>query len=156
MLKLSAIELFTRLIPEVLILIFASYAFSKTKIDGKKYVISVIILGMCVFTIRMLPINYGVHTILNIIALTVIVSCINKIDIIAAIKSSLVTAVLLFVSEGINVVLLKLTIGTNKLNEIIENPITKTIYFLPSLFGLAIIVTIYYYYLKKREKLNYV
>lgn len=153
MLKLTAFEFFVRLIPEVLILIFASYTFSKTKIDGKKYIISVVLLGICVFTIRMLPINYGVHTILNIIALTIIVSNINRIDTIESIKSSIVTTILLFICEGINVIGLNMTVA-DKLDNIVTNPILKTIYTLPSLIGLLIIVTVYYNNLKEAKKLK--
>lgn len=153
MLKLSAFEFFARLVPEVLILIFAAYAFSRTKIDWKKYGISAILLGICVFTIRMLPINYGVHTLLNIIALTIIVSNINKIDTIEAIKSSILTTIFLFVCEGLNVLILNIVVG-EKLDAIIVDPMLKTVYTMPSLIGLVIIIEVYYNNLKKRRKLK--
>lgn len=155
MLKISAFELIVRSIPEVLVLVFASYAFSKTKVDWNKYLLSSIILIMCVVTIRLLPINYGVHTILNIIALTCIVTYFNKIDTIQAIKSSIVTTILLFILEGVNVVVLRLLVS-EKLDIIVANTILKTIYTLPSLIGLILIVGVYYYKMKKENKLKYV
>ncbi len=153
MLKLSVVELFIRLIPEVLVLIFASYSFSKVRVERKKYIVASILLGVCVFTIRMLPIHYGVHTILNLIALTIIVSNINKIDVIDAIKSSIMTTIILFICEGINVMVLKLIVG-DRLDVIVSNSISKAVYFLPSLLLLAIIVLMYYNYMKKRNRLK--
>ena len=153
MLGLSTVEFFGRLIPEVLILIFAAYSFSKTKIDCKKYTISVIVLATCVFIIRKSPINYGVHTILNIIALTVVATSINKIEIIGAIRSSIITTILLFALEGINVILLQITVA-DKLDAIVANSTLKTIYTLPSIISLALIVYLYYNIMKRNDKLK--
>lgn len=155
MLKLSAFELIVRTIPEVFVLVFASYAFSKIKVDCKKYFLSSLILGVCVFVIRLLPINYGVHTILNIIALTVIVIYINKIDTIKAIKSSIITPILLFVLEGANMMFLKIIVA-DKLEAIVADSTLRNLYALPSLVGLALIVWLYYYKMKKENKLKYV
>lgn len=153
MLKLSVFELFARLIPEVLVFIFAAYVFTKTKIEGKQFIISSVLLGICVFTIRMLPINYGVHTILNIIMLTIIACTVIKADIIEGIKSSLLTAIILFALEGINIMILRMLVGEN-LENIISNPVTKTLCTLPSLIGLLVVVWIYYKQLKRRKKLK--
>lgn len=153
MLGITMVEFFGRLIPEVLILIFAAYAFSKTKIDKQKYIISAAILGGCVFIIRCLPINYGVHTILNIIVLTLLVTYFNKIDIIGAIKSSIVTTILLFILEGINVIILRLMLG-DQLDAIVSNTVLKTLCTLPSLLALLLIIWIYYNKMKKENKLK--
>lgn len=155
MLRLAPIEFFLRVVPEGVLLIFAAYAFSKTKIDKKKYVLSTIMLVISVFIIRGLPINYGVHTILNIIMLTIIVVNINKIDVIKAIKATLITTVLLFICEGINVALLRVLVG-NELDNIVKNEVLKTLYFSPSLFILGFVVFVYYNYLKRGNKLYYV
>ena len=107
------------------------------------------------FIIRKLPINYGVHTILNIFTLPIICTSINKISIVEATKSSIITTILLFVLEGVNVFFLSL-IFKDSLTQVMSNPTLKTIYGLPSLAVLAIIGIGYYNYLGKKEKLNYV
>lgn len=155
MLKLTGFEFFIRLIPEALILIFAAYAFSKTKMDAKRYTLGAILLCMCVFAIRLLPINYGVHTFLNIIMLTIIAVKINKIGTIKAVKSSIIITILLFLSEALNVFVLSLVIG-DELTRIVADTNLRTLYFLPSLVFLVLIVSIYYKNLKKRKKLTYV
>ena len=155
MLKITPFEFIVRLLPEAFIFMFAAYTFSKTKIDKKKYLISSIILGTCVFLIRMLPINYGVHTILNIITLPIISHVINKIEIIEAIKASIMTSILLFIVEGLNMVALSTVFGEN-VSQIMANATTKTICGLPSIILLSIIVCCNYYYLRKKDKFKYV
>ncbi|SCJ98904.1 Uncharacterised protein [uncultured Clostridium sp.] len=153
MLKMTADEFILRLLPEAFIFIFAAYAFSKTRINKSKYLLSSFLLGLSVFIIRMLPINYGVHTILNIIMLAVISYSINKIDLTESIKVSIITAICLFLLEGLNMLLLS-TIFGDKLDNILSNTILKTVSGLPSLIGFGLIVIGYYGYLKKRKKLR--
>lgn len=155
MLKLSAFEFIVRSIPEVLIFMFSIYAFSQTRLNRNRYLGSSLLLGICVFLIRMLPINYGVHTILNIIMVTVIACSINKIDKLKAIKSSIIMTIVLFMCEGVNVTILSLIYGA-ELQKLFDNSAIKTICGLPSLVGFVIIVIIYYSYLKKKDKLSYV
>lgn len=155
MLKLSIFEFLFRAIPESCIYMFAIYSFSKTIVDRRKYFISSLLMVMCVFIIRLLPINYGVHTILNIIMAIVITSTVSKIDILKSIKASIAMIIVLFTCEALNVAMLSLLLGS-KLNEILSNTIAKTIYGLPSLVLFGIITTTYYVSLKKRDKLSYV
>lgn len=155
MLKLSVFEFVVRSIPEVLIFMFAIYSFSQIRLNRNRYLLSSLLLGICVFLIRMLPINYGVHTILNIIVLTVIACSINKIDKLKVIRSSIIMTIILFICEGINVAILTFIYGA-ELEKIFKNSAMKTIYGLPSLFAFGIIVMIYYLYLRKKDKLSYV
>ena len=148
MLKLTMFEFVIRSIPEVFVFMFAAYAFSKTKIDKKIYILSSLLLAVAVFVIRALPINYGVHTILNISF-----NSINKIEIISSVKAAIIMAIILFASEGINVFILKFLLG-DRLTMILSNPVLKTIYGLPSLLILASIVIGYYIFLGKRNKLR--
>nr|WP_312292105.1 hypothetical protein [Clostridium chromiireducens] len=72
MLQLTVLEFTIRTIPEALVYIFAAYVFSNKKLDVNKYLISSFLLAIGTFLVRMLPINYGVHTILAIIIQMVI------------------------------------------------------------------------------------
>lgn len=155
MLRVSGFEFIVRLIPEAFIFMFAAYTFSKTKLDKKRYLLSSILLGISVFFVRMLPINYGVHTILNIIMLTIISYCINKIDMIESIKASIVTAMFLFILEGINMLTLTF-LFKDKIERIIADVTLKTIFGLPSLICFGLIVFGYYRYLIVRNKFKYV
>lgn len=155
MLKLTAFEFIVRVIPEAFALVLASYALSNHRINIKRYIFSSILFALSIYFIRMLPINYGVHSILNIIIQTVILISINKIDIIPSIKSSIITFISLFIIELLNMLLLSL-VFKERLEGIMSNTILKTICGLPSLLAIAIIALCYYYYLKKKDKLKYV
>jgi hypothetical protein len=148
MLRLTVFEFITRTIPESFVLMLAMYALSNIKIDIKKYLVSGLLLSTYVYFGRMLPISYGVHTILDIFVMIIIMCSINKADIILAIKASLVATIALYVLEELNVLLLSL-IFKDKLEEIMLSTTLKVICGLPSLvlFGVVTIV----YYLRKKD-----
>lgn len=153
MLRLTAFEFIVRVIPEACVYIFASYALSDNKLDAKRYVISSFLLAILIYFIRMLPINYGVHTILHIITQTIILIAISKIDTILAIRASIITTICLFIVELLNLLILNLILN-EQLEAVMSNPISKTIYGLPSLGGFAVITLVYYYF-RKRKKSKY-
>lgn len=148
MLRLTVFEFVARIIPEAFVLIFAMALLSNIKLNAKRYIISSLLFGTYVYSVRMLPINYGVHTILDIVIMNIIMTMINKADIILAIKASLITTILLFICEGLNMLLLSL-IFKDKLESIMLDPMLKTLYGFPSLICFTIITIIYY--LKKRK-----
>ncbi|EPS52298.1 hypothetical protein CFSAN002368_09365 [Clostridium botulinum A1 str. CFSAN002368] len=93
MLKIGVIELLMRLTPESFLLIFIVQAFSNSKISKNKYILSSILLATTIYSIRLLPIHYGVHTILNIIAIVLICIFINEVTPIKAISYSLILSI---------------------------------------------------------------
>ncbi|AOR22801.1 hypothetical protein [Clostridium taeniosporum] len=148
MLKVTVFEFIVRGIPEAFVLILGMFTLSNTKLNFKKYIISSFLLALCEYGIRMLPINYGVHTILTVFVMVIIMCSINKVDIILSIKSSLMTIIGLFICEALNMLLLSI-IFNDRLEIIISNSILKAISGLPSLVLYSIIIIIYY--LKKRN-----
>ena len=101
MLKLSLFEFIVRSIPEEFLFVLAVHAFSKTGINLKRYLLSGTLFSITVYLIRLLPIQYGVHTILSLIVLIVLVSFINKIDIIKSIRAGIIIFILDFICEGL-------------------------------------------------------
>lgn len=144
MLRLTGFEFLFRTIPESFVLMFAIFTLSNTKFNLKKYIISSLLLGLCEYGIRMLPINYGVPTILDIFVMIIIMCGINKSDVVLSIKASLMTTIGLFIFEGVNMLLLN-AIFKDKLEIIISTVILKTIYGFPSLICFGIITMIYYF-----------
>lgn len=143
MLNLSIQELFFRVIPEEFLFILAIYSFSKTTINIKKYAISSIMLSIIAYLVRLLPIQYGVHTILGIIAILVIAVNIMKIDIIQAIRASIITMIIEFICEVINIFIIQYILKKD-INYIFNDPNLKIVYGIPSLIIFAFIITIYY------------
>lgn len=152
MLALTSFELIGRTIPEAFIFIFATYVFSNTKLDAKRYIISSVLLGICIYFVRKLPINYGVHTILNIIIQSSIITAISKIAIVKVIRSAIISALSLFILEAFNILILSL-IFKEQLQELMLNPTSKIIYGSPSLICFVVII-VSYYHVNKRGKIK--
>lgn len=147
MVILTVFEFVARLIPEAFVIILAMIALSNVKLNGKRYIISSLLLAVCEYCIRMLPINYGVPTILDIFIMIIIMRSINKADVILSIRSSLIITIGLFIIEGLNILILNL-IFKSRFELIMSSVILRTIYGLPSLICFMIITISYY--LKKR------
>jgi len=151
MLEVTTLEFFLRAIPEAFLFVFATYTFSKTAIDKGPYLLSSILLAIIAFSVRQLPINYGVHTILAIIALIILNVSINKFKVIKAIQVVNLTFILELVCEGLNILFIQYVLGVD-INNISHNIITKMIYLSPSLIIFSVITFTYYYILLKRKK----
>ncbi|MEG2290969.1 MAG: hypothetical protein RSC24_13425 [Clostridium sp.] len=155
MLQSQPIEFFLRALPEGFLFLFAIYSFSKIKINIKKYVISSIISAIIIFLVRMLPISYGVHTILAMGIVTILAVYINKIDIIKSIKSVLIFVIFQFLAEGINIFIIQ-NIYKVDINEVFSNVFSKAVYGLPSLIILCGIISVHYIVILKKDELTYV
>lgn len=153
MLKLTLLDIFFRGLPEEFLIIFAVYAFSKTVINIKRYMLSSIIFVIAIYLIRLLPIQYGVHTILSIIVIIVLTVNINKINIIKSIQASIIVTILEFICEGINMLIIQHIFKAN-IVYILNEPTLKILYGIPSLLIMLAISVTYYFYLSRRKKLK--
>ncbi|MCB2305543.1 hypothetical protein LGL08_04885 [Clostridium estertheticum] len=153
MLRLTLLEMFLRSLPEEFLIIFAVYVFSKTVINVKKYIISSMFFVIAVCLIRLLPIQYGVHTILNVIVIIILTTNVNKISIIKSIQASIMAVILEFVCEGINVFIVHYAFKVNVKYAFSER-LLKIIYSIPSLVIFAAIIFTYYFYLVRKNKLS--
>jgi len=155
MLKVTLLEFFTRGLPEAFIFILAAYAFSKKIINIQKYIISSLLFVILVYTIRSLPIHYGVHAILNIFIFIVITVNINKIELIKSMRAGIIAIILEFLCEGINVLIIQYIFKAD-INYVFKEPVLKILYGIPSMLIFAILVNVYYIILLKRKELKFI
>lgn len=155
MLKVTLLEFFVRGIPEAFLFILAAHAFSKSKIHKNRYILSSLLYNCIVYTIRLLPIQYGIHSVLNVFVLIVLNVNLNKINLIKTIQASIITILLQFMCEGINVLIIQHVFKAD-MNYIFNEPVLKTLYGLPAVVIFACIVILYYIRLKKRKELNFI
>lgn len=143
MLRLPFLDIFLRLIPEGLIYCWACYVFSKTPFDKKRWLLTGVILGFSIYVIRLLPIHFGVHTILLIIILIFLSVTINRIKTTKVIPICLVVVSSMYLFEWLNLYILQnwFNIHISKIVEM-ENLILKNIYLYPSLLFLLITIAI--------------
>lgn len=152
MFKIGVIELFTRGILEGFLFVLANYAFAKKRVIKSPYILSSIILIAFTFAIRMLDINFGVPTILNIICLIFLCVYINKIDLFQAVKGSMITTLIMFVVEAVNVVFLKIILSDIRLDQVLNDPYQKAIAGIPGIVLFGVIIVLLYIKLTKKEQ----
>ncbi len=143
MLKITLAELFIRGILEGFFVFLLVCAICKCKIQLKPYILSSLLYVALTYTIRMLPINFGVHSILVLMAIVLLAVLINKASVLSAIKAALITFLLLFALEAANVYIMQLIYGDFFI-DVMKNPIIKSLSSLPSVFLLGIIGTFWY------------
>lgn len=100
MLEQPISALFLRIIPEGILLIYASYIIINKKVDNKKTLLSGALLGSIMYSIRLLPINFGVHTILGLLVYIGILSKWHEVELFKSIKISLLSMVILFICDS--------------------------------------------------------
>lgn len=148
MLQLHWIEIFLRLIPEALLMIWGIHVLARKRINIKNYMLSSVILALLTFLIRRLPIYFGIHTLI-IIILTMVIVVAMGIPIIKAMYGSLLMFLIFTLSEFLNMVILHLlNINTNIQ---FENPIIKDMYGIPSLIIICIVIIAIRYFIKRKD-----
>jgi hypothetical protein len=151
MLRLHIVEFFLRAIPEALLFIFASHSFSKVAIVKKKFIISSFILAISIFFIRMLPINFGVHTILSMMIFAIISITVNKINTVKAISVVVVIIIIECICEVINITFIQKILKID-IEYAFAKPVLKSVLGFPSLVMFGVIASLYYLRTIKSEK----
>ncbi|MBI6874274.1 hypothetical protein [Clostridium aciditolerans] len=154
MLKLSIIEFFLRSLPEAFIFVLGAHAFCKKNICVKPFFISTVLLSMVAYLIRMLPIHFGVHTIILLVGYVLVMASINELNIIKSASSGLILVIILFAAEWLNVYVLTNILKLD-INVIFKDPLKKLLYGIPSLLLFFIIIVVIAYknlYLERTTK----
>ncbi|PRR85712.1 hypothetical protein [Clostridium luticellarii] len=149
MLGINWIELFLRGIPEMFLVIWGIHIIARKNINLKSYIISVAVMSLLSSLVKMLPIYFGVHTML-IIILTICIMASIGISIITSIYATLFIFLILSVSEFLNMALLDLL----KININFTDSIKKSLLGIPSLLISFLLILLLQHLLKKRGSKN--
>lgn len=101
MLESSIVYILVRTFPESLVLVLSGMILLGNSIDIKNLFKKGILLGMTVVFIRVLPINFGVHTMLAMIPFALIIFESSGKDIIKTMITTCTVWIALILSEGI-------------------------------------------------------
>ncbi|MHB1485802.1 MAG: hypothetical protein ACYCYI_14260 [Saccharofermentanales bacterium] len=153
MLRISLFEFFTRALPEGFLFILANYAFSRKKIEALPYIGCSIILGIFIYLIRLIEINFGVHIILNLICLILLSVYICKLDSFTTVKGSMLMTLLSFIIELINYVVLMLFFDKAELVNMMNNQYQKVLTGIPGIFLFTIVSLTLYFYLTRKLRI---
>lgn len=141
-LSITILDIIARGIPEALLMVFGVYAITNTPINKVKYINSSLMLCGMIFFIRMLPINFGVHTIIIIFMINIIIVSYNKINYMESIKATIAVLTAQFIFEGINIMLIVCIFGD--IDTVFNNSINKVVSGIPSLIMLFLTVNFIY------------
>lgn len=123
------------------------YAFCVKKIEKSKYLLSSLIFIIISYIMRLLPVSFGVHTILNLICLFLLAILYLKMPALSTIRAILVITVLLLMTELLSVYLITVILGQVKFDQLMQEDIGKAIIALPSSISFAIFTVISYFVL---------
>lgn len=151
MLSEIIITTFLRGVPEAFIHMYAMYTFTNKKINKKRYVLSSIILAFLMVLISKLPISYGIHSILIVMAIIGLAVIGNELEIIYCTSITIINMIIQFLTEGINVVLIE-KVFKMELASAMSSPLEKVLYGSPSLAMFFLIVWVIGRCIRKRQK----
>lgn len=142
----SLIQLLIEGIPESFLFVLAVYIFTRIKLNVKKYLSLSLIFTFIIYLTRLLPINPGTHTLLSLLVLIIIFIITNKVDlqnIIKTITSAIIIAIIIAVSEELNILLFFAFLGQSKTDKLLSgSSIITTVCEIPSTIIFALIILI--------------
>jgi len=133
MLTLTWFELLAGVIPENLLFFYGICRLSNIQINLKKLLLSTVIASIFTYSIRLLPIQFGVHTLVLIIIFILMSVYLIRVDIAKAITSVLLMFIIRLITEWINIFALQEILKIN-IDTLFSDSTKKVIYTLPSLF----------------------
>ncbi len=145
MLESSLVYMITRTFPESIVVVLSGMILLGINIDKENVLKYGICLGFIISIIRLLPINFGVHSILSMIAVWIILFKNSNNDVIKPMVSTCLVWISLALSEGIYVLIATsiLNIGVEKLMD--NTSLIGAIITLPSLLIMFLIVILLKY-----------
>lgn len=116
----------------------------------KNYILSSLLMSLFIVITRNMPIDVGVHTILNILILIGLSVLYNKLPLNSTIVGSLLVTILVYALEGINVLAVRLICG----EQAFADKYRTALYILPSTIIFIVIVVLFYFAVEREKRLK--
>lgn len=126
-------------------IVLGIYVFNKQKIIFKSYLFTSLIIIIISYLVRLLPISFGVHTLLNILILFLICTIVLKMPSFITIRSAFLVTVLLLISEMANVAVMLQFLGKEKFESMMTIPLEKAKVGFPGAAFFAFILLLLYF-----------
>ena len=131
------------------------HGIAREKIDVKKSAIVCVISAVATFLVRSSSLfTFGVHTMLVLLIINAACIIFCKIPIRPCILGSILMMIFVLLSEGVNVGILYITVGTNEINNVMNDEISKAISAIPGNVLLLIASLLIYYFRIRKGKDN--
>ena len=153
MLKISVFGLFMAAIPEAFLFTFGVYILVNEPFNYRRIAITGLLTGVATYFVRLLPLFPGSNMIFITLISTVLLVYINKIYIIRALSSFLTLLIIRLITEWLNLLVL-IEVLKMDLNELADQPLMKTIAFLPSVLVFAVVIVTICLMKRKNNRVN--
>jgi len=128
------------------------HAVAKQKMDPRRLAAVVFICALLTYLIRNSDLfNFGVHTMLMLLIINASSILIAKINIRASILGSILMMILVLLSELVNVGIISIFAGADRINELLSDPITKAASAIPGNIVLVVVAMFMYYFRVHRK-----
>ncbi len=128
------------------------YAFCLKKVEAKKYIAVSVLCIVISILVRLLPVSFGIHTILVLVCLFLLAIFFLKMPALASIRSIVAITILLIITELLSIFIMTSIIGPDKVDVMMKDRIGKSIIALPSSILFALFITVSYFALLKLKR----
>lgn len=128
------------------------FAFSARKLEISKSIIAGVVITLFFYITRLLPIGFGIHTMINLLCMSVLAIFFLKIPAFAAIRSIIILLILVIMTELISVLLMTGILGQAVISNMMNDSLDKAIIALPSSILFAVFCVIAYIVSMKIKK----
>lgn len=136
--EMSLLRLVFYGIPESIALMTLAFAIAGARFDWKRIIFFGTLVGCAAFVIRLVPITFGVHTLVIIGLMIFFLSYIQRIDLTRSIISVLITMLILISSEAVARTA-SLSVFNLSMEEVMKNEFLITVTGIPEIFLIFII-----------------
>lgn len=133
-------------------IVLGIYAFTKQKLIVKDYILSSFLVISISYLVRLLPISFGIHTLLNMLFLFLVCIILLKMPAYSTIRASLIVTMLLLICEMIDVAVMIVIFGKEKFESLMLIPLAKALIGFPASILFVMITSFAYYISIKTEK----
>lgn len=132
------------------IFVLGIYTFSHEKADKKTFLLMLCALVPTNIIVRILPMSFGIHIFLNVATILYMTYRFCKFELYTIIRSTLITTLLVLLTEMVCFATLILFFGQVKCDAILTDPLYKAVVFVP--FNLILGGVTYLYYRRMVKK----
>ena len=135
-------------------IVLGLYAFNRQKIDRKKYIITSLVMSVVIYVTRILPVAFGVHTVLDYVALFLLGILYLKLPARVTIEANLVIVIIIIIIEAIDTLALTFILGNAQFSDLVNDVATKCLIGLPSSILVTFTVAVLYFKLSCNKRIT--
>jgi len=129
------------------------YNFNKQRLVLKDYILASVLVTIISCFVRLLPMSFGIHVIINIMFVYVICVILLKMPAYVSVRSALLVMVIILICEMVVTAITTIFIGVDNFNNLLKDPLQKSYVGVLANILFSIVMSLQYYlFMKKGEK----